>query len=202
MYTMGTLLILLMAVGLVYLWFQRDGTLGNPFAARTAPTATSAPKARIETGEIADTPLLGVLEIGSSRIPTITGTVLSVDLIDTNAEVEPEQYFLILQHQELPGATFRVGIGHPNYMTLTRKDPDTNTNGAVAEQNMRVSELVTLLKKGDEVTVDLSFPADQPEIRTTFMKEIKEYEATAQQPDAPPYTINYYRIEKLALPNT
>ena len=205
-YVVGIVLLSIMIGVVGYLWYQNRTYKSTPLTGGSQPATVdprTAPVMPRQDGVVADTPLLGILEIGSSRIPTITGIVESVDLLDPSNSGQPKQYFVLISSLEVPEAKIRIGIGHPEYMTLVRYTGDASAEGTTVEENIRINELVEKITPGTLFTADLEFPQGQPEIRTTFMDEIKKYEEEVLQGNDPnPFNVHYFRVQKIALPRT
>lgn len=205
-YVVGIVLLSIMIAIVGYLWYQNQTYKRTPLTTGSQQNTVdprTAPVIQKQDGVVADTPLLGILEIGSSRIPTISGIVESVDLIDIGNPDQPKQYFIVISSLEIPEARFRIGIGHPEYMSLVRYISDTTSAGAKVEENIRVNQLVEKIAPGDILTVDLEFPKDQPEIRTTFMSDIEKYEQDVLQGnESNPFYVHYFRVQKIALPRS
>ncbi len=205
-YVVGSFLVVILIAVVGYLWYQNQSIKSIALPTTSQPSTVdprTAPVMPKQDGVVADTPLLGIFEIGSSRIPTISGIVESVDLIDLGNPGQPEQYFVVISSLEIPEAKIRVGIGHAQYMTSVRYTGGTPTAGKIVEENMRVRDLVEKIIPGEIFTADLTFPQEQPEIRSTFMDDIKAFEAEVLEGSNPnPFNVHYFRVQKIALPQT
>jgi hypothetical protein len=163
------------------------------FSANQPITTSISPDSSFQPNQ-----LYQVVQEVDRELLLVEGVIVDVTLEQTENIAYPDQHFVTLRSQSLPHATFKISLGPPQRPLRVYYPGRESTPEAVVGETVPVSQLSELLVPGNQIGVELSFPLNQPEIRSAFMDGLNRFsQAVANNSDPATFDIHYFRTHRV-----
>jgi hypothetical protein len=145
-----------------------------------------------------DQRLYGLVQAEGRELVLVEGVVSAIGLEQTENITFPDQYFVTVQNQQQPQAMYHISLGPPQKPLRVFYPNRQNQPEAIVTETVSAKALADLLKQGSRVAVELSFPLNQPEIKTAFMAELNQFGQRVQQTtDRAVFEVHYFRTHRV-----
>jgi hypothetical protein len=163
------------------------------FAANQPITTSISPDSSFRPNQ-----LYQVVQEVDRELLLVEGIIVDVTLEQTENIAFPDQHFVSLRSQNAPHAIFKISLGPPQRPLRVYYPDRESIPEAVVAQTVPVSQLSELLVPGNQIGVELSFPLNQPEIRSAFMDELNRFSQTvANNSDSATFNVHYFRTHRV-----
>jgi hypothetical protein len=119
--------------------------------------------------------LYSLVQAEGRELVLVEGVVSAIGLEQTENITFPDQYFVTVQNQQQLHALYHISLGPPQKPLRVFYPNRQNQPEAIVTETVNATALADLLKRGNRVAVELSFPLNQPEIKTAFMDELTQF---------------------------
>jgi hypothetical protein len=145
-----------------------------------------------------DQSLYNLIQTEGRELVLLEGVVSAIGLEQTENITFPDQYFVTVQNQQQPQALYRISLGPPQKPLRVFYPNRQNQPEAIVTETVSAKALADLLKRGNRVAVELSFPLNQPEIKTAFMGELNQFvQGLEQSNDRTVFEVHYFRTHRV-----
>lgn len=142
--------------------------------------------------------LYSLIQAEGRELVLVEGVVSAIGLEQTENITFPDQYFVTVQNQKLPQAMYHISLGPPQKPLRVFYPNRQNQPEAIVTETKSAKDLADLLKRGSKVAVELSFPLNQPEIKTAFMAELNQFvQGVGQSTDKAVFEVHYFRTHRV-----
>jgi hypothetical protein len=142
--------------------------------------------------------LYSLVQAEGRELVLVEGIVSAIGLEQTENITFPDQYFVTVQNQQQPHALYRISLGPPQKPLRVYYPNRQNQPEAIVTETVSAKALADLLKQGNRVAVELSFPLNQPEIKTAFMAELNQFvQGLEQSTDKAVFEVHYFRTHRV-----
>jgi hypothetical protein len=163
------------------------------FAANQPITTSISPDSSLQPNQ-----LYQVVQEFDRELLLVEGVIVDVTLEQTENIAFPDQHFVTLRSQSLPHATFKISLGPPQRPLRVYYPGRESTPEAIVGETVPVSQLSEMLVPGNQIGVELSFPLNQPEIRSAFMDELNQFSQTvANNSESATFNVHYFRTHRV-----
>ncbi|MBK8988365.1 MAG: hypothetical protein IPM39_20230 [Chloroflexi bacterium] len=139
-----------------------------------------------------------MVQVEGRELVLVEGVITAIGLEQTENITFPDQYFVTVQNQQLPHALYHISLGPPQKPLRVFYPNRQNQPEAIVTETVNAKALADLLKRGNSVAVELSFPLNQPEIKTAFMDELNQFvRGTQQSTDKAVFEVHYFRTHRV-----
>jgi hypothetical protein len=163
------------------------------FASNQPITTSISPDSSLQPNQ-----LYQVVQEVDRELLLVEGIIVDVTLEQTENLAFPDQHFVTLRSRNVPHALFKISLGPPQrplraYYPGRESQPD-----AIVGETLPVNQLSELLVPGKQIGIELSFPLNQPEIRSAFMDELNRFSQTvANNSDPATFDVHYFRTHRV-----
>jgi hypothetical protein len=173
--------LLAMLIAGMLLW-KNNQAIRSPITNLPDPNLLSAPKTVLDFEQL-----------------QLTGTILSIEVVNTDHTLVALQQVITISHPTQNNLELAVSLGKPT-RTIHVFNIDQNNN-STGSQPQPLNEVLPLLKLGDELTVMLTFPTDQPNVKDFFITQLVEAEkaAAADPQESMTFAVPFFRVEGIVL---
>jgi hypothetical protein len=145
-----------------------------------------------------DQSLYSLVQAEGRELVLVEGIITAIGLEPTENITFPDQYFVTVQNQQLPHALYHISLGPPENPLGVFYPNRQNQPETVVAETLSAKELADLLQRDNRVAVELSFPLNQPEIKTAFMADLTEFsQRVSQNSDKAVFEVHYFRTHRV-----
>lgn len=142
--------------------------------------------------------LYSLIQAEGRELLLVEGVITAIGLEQTENITFPDQYFVTVQNQQLTQAMYHISLGPPQKPLRVYYPNRQNQPEAIVTETVSAKALADLLKQGNRVAVELSFPLNQPEIKTAFITDLNQFAQRVQQTaDSGVFEVHYFRTHRV-----